>query len=496
MQHLTIAHLTFAYPHAPAPVFEELTLTFPQGWSCIVGANGSGKTTLMKLIAGVLRPQSGTLSGNDLVTYCEQRLDAPPENAETFAQAYDARAFRIKETLGIDDAWFYRWESLSFGEKKRLQVGAALFSDPDILLLDEPTNHLDRSAKAALLAALRAFGKTGILISHDREFLDTLCTTTFIVKNHRVTKYKSAFSNAMQELARERDALAHRSEEQNRQIKKLRHAIVQQKEKVARSDARLSKRHIDKHDRDAKERINLARLTGKDRGPSRLVDTLGSRYEQLEAKKVRTEKEYAKGVTFEATASKSRSLLVDLEAGTLPLGEFKRLSYPAIRIGRSDRIALVGDNGSGKSSFVARVVAGLDRDDLLYLPQEIDDALASALFEAIRTLPNDKKGELYTFVTRLSSDPKLLLDNSTPSPGELRKLLIAEALLENVGAIVLDEPTNHMDIDSIIALEEALSDYPGMLFLISHDPLFVERVGATLWHIVREGEESCRLMQE
>ena len=494
MRHLQISNLSFIYPNSPEALFADLNLTFSLGWNGLVGANGSGKTTLLKLIAKKLSPTHGTISGNALVYYCEQKLDDVPEDFDAFSTAYDSRSFKIKNALKIEDAWLYRWENLSYGEKKRIQIAVALYAEPDVLLLDEPTNHLDIATKQTLIEALKGFHKTGILISHDRTFLDTLCSTTVIIKNHHLYKYKTPYSNAMLEFRKEREALTRQIEDHNQKIKQLQKAIQQQKEKVSRSDSRLSKKHIDPHDRDAKEKINLAKLTGKDKNDARRVHTLNSKYQQLDADKMKVAKEYKRGIAIEGGV-RGKHASICLNGGDLRLSGEKVLHYPRLLIGGSDKIALVGDNGSGKSSFIKALITQLDRRELLYLPQEIDTDLAAELFETIRTLPNEKKGALFTFVTRLSSDPKPLLENTMPSPGELRKLLIAKALLDNIAAVILDEPTNHMDIDAITSLEEALNHYDGLLLVVSHDALFVRSVAKRMWRITREGEGVYRLKE-
>jgi len=129
-------------------------------------------------------------------------------------------------------------------------------------------------------------------------------------------------------------------------------------------------------------------------------------------------------------------------------------------------------------------------DEYLYIPQEISEAKGKKIFEEINTLPNEPKGEIYAIIRRLSSDPIKLQESSLPSPGEIRKLIIAKGLLQNPSLIILDEPTNHMDLDSIISLELALREYNGAMIIISHDRVFLDAVVKEIWSFSKENEKS------
>ncbi len=169
---LEINNLTFKYESNE--IFSNLNLNFKKGWSCLVGSNGSGKTTFFKLIAQILKPQEGNIIGNELVYYCEQELQKKPDGFEEFIYTYNTKIFKLKELLHIEDDWFYRWETLSFGEKKRMQIAIALFLEPDILLLDEPTNHLDIDSIESIEQALKEYKNTLVVVSHDKTFIKNI----------------------------------------------------------------------------------------------------------------------------------------------------------------------------------------------------------------------------------------------------------------------------------------------------------------------------------
>jgi macrolide transport system ATP-binding/permease protein len=176
---LTFQSVEFAHPGMTMPLFSDLTVQFPSGWTGIVGPNGAGKTTLLKVATGELAAQSGTVQRKGLSLYVAQRTDDPPEFLEDFIWAPDATVLKARLRVGED--WPERWSTLSHGERKRAQIAVALWREPAILALDEPSNHIDADARRLLLLALTEFTGIGLLVSHDRALLDELCTQCLLI---------------------------------------------------------------------------------------------------------------------------------------------------------------------------------------------------------------------------------------------------------------------------------------------------------------------------
>lgn len=486
MQYLTIKDLHFKYQQSSMPIFENLSLEFESGWSCIVGANGSGKSTLLKIISKEMKHQSGSIKGNDLSYYCPQSTEVMPANLEDFMFTYTSSAFKIRDLLGIKDSWGYSWDTLSHGERKRVQLALALFEEPDVLLIDEPTNHLDNKSKHIVIEALKSFKGIGILVSHDRELLDTLSRTTIILKNQEVRSFKTSYTNAINEYYKNIEHVQNDKLKQNSELKKLKKSIQTQHEKVSQSKKRMSKKNV--KDSSTKVKIDLARFTGKDKNDGQLVAKLKAKETKILDNSIKIEKTYKTGITVNAQRNRNIFPIV-CQKNVLKLSEDKTLVSPILSINEHDKIAIVGENGAGKSSFIEYILSITDLEgEYLYIPQEINEEKSKKIFDDINDLPRETKGEIYTIIQRLSSDSKKLQDSFMPSPGELRKLMIAQGLLQNPSLIILDEPTNHMDLDSIISLESALKEYNGAMIIISHDKVFLDAIVTSTWEFTKESE--------
>lgn len=493
---ISVENLSFAYEDSNESLFENTSLKVDQGWSCIVGANGSGKTTLLKLLCGILKPDSGNLTIPGKAYYSEQRTDFKPKEFDKFFNSRDKAVFKLKESLQILDEWQFKWDSLSHGERKRCQIAVALFEEPTVLAIDEPSNHLDYNSRRVLLNSLKSFKGIGLLVSHDRDLMDNLCTRTIFIDSPNIVIRKCNYTTAITEIERENISIADEYVSAKRAIKKLKQKVEIQKQKTSRNAKLKSKRNINPKDHDAKSKKDLARLTGKDsvegRKYKRMQNQLASAYNYKDSIHFRKSNEL--GISFN-TEKNARFFPLIIPSSEIKLNEEKKLTYPELTIQLGDKIGIIGNNGTGKSTFIKRFIesSNIKSEVIIYIPQEISAEKSRLTLNRIKNYKNVEKGQIMTIISRLGSDPKHLLETVLPSPGEIRKLLLAEGIMSNPGIIIMDEPTNHMDLPSIECIENALSECPCAQILVSHDLSFLKNTVSHFWSFVNNTKNKINI---
>jgi len=481
--------VTFGYETTSRPLLEGLTCHFPVGWTGIIGGNGVGKTTILRLATGALRPQQGRVTVPGRAIYCPQRTDDAPEQLGELVRATEADACEIRGRLAVEEDWAGRWRTLSHGERKRAQIGVALWLKPEVLALDEPTNHIDADARALLASALPMYAGAGLLVSHDRELLDALCGQCLFVEPPNGVMRPGGYTEGSQQAGREEEHRRRQRRTAKTAHARLRREAVRRRAKASRANRDRSKHGLGAKDHDARAKIDMARVTGRDARAGQLLSQLSGRLRQAEERlqHARVKKVHELGVWVPEARSK-RDHLFRIAAGSIPLGADRRLRFPGLAMRPDSRVALTGPNGSGKSTLIEHIVSRLNvpKGKVTYIPQEIDLESSRRALDEMRGLRRDALAHAMTVVSRLNSRPERLLESEAPSPGEVRKLLLARGIAEGPHLIIMDEPTNHLDLPSIECLEQALDDCPCGLLLVSHDKRFLARLVRTTWRIVRE----------
>ena len=491
---LKFSNVSFAYDGMAGNLFEGVEAYFPEGaWTGVVGANGCGKTTLLRLAAGELEPATGSIGSLGRACYVVQRTDFPPDGLEDFLVAHDAVAVAWRARLGVSPDWSGRWETLSHGERKRAQIAVALWREPGVLALDEPTNHLDEAAKATLLKALKAFPGAGLIVSHDRDFLDALCSQCLFIFPPRIVMRPGGVSAGMEQDRLEQTRAKEQHDSNAGKARRLQAAAQQRREAAEQSAARtnrLKRKKLPENDHDGRAKRQLAKLTNKDGWGFSQSSALRSRAAKLLAPDKSIRVDYEMGFWLEDAEKSTRNYVAELPAGEIDLGDGRRLVHPELLIRPDDRIALVGANGIGKSTLVRKIVehANVPSERLLVVPQEIGEEESRAIHADVKRLDRGPLGRVMTLISRLGSRPGRLLASTTPSPGEIRKILLARGVERGPHLIVMDEPTNHLDLPSIECLENALAEAPCALLLVSHDERFLARLTTVRWTLVRDGD--------
>lgn len=472
--------VSFTYSSA-VEVLADVSLSLGPTWHGLVGENGAGKTTLIRLILGDLSPTRGQVRldpSDAVVAFCPQIVDQLNPLVTEFARSWEAADAALRSRLGLDPEELERWQRLSPGERRRWQLAAAVAARPDVLCVDEPTNHLDDSSSSVLVDDLADFRGVGVVVSHDRRLLDRLTTETIRVADGRVDLRRGAYSVAAEEwrreeseawkevatLRRDRDRIRGRLQERRRKLTE-----TQQRDRARRRKAGVS-------DPDARSVVVKNRQENAARSQAGAAGVEAARLERLEGRLSATRVARRKGGSVAIDAEAARRPVLLSHRGALMVGD--RMLHPEIDldIGRETRLRVAGPNGSGKSTLLAALLerAPIPPGRILWLPQELTRAERVDLLRRVGSLDPEARGEMMAVAARLGIDPERVLDSEEPSPGEARKLWLAEGLGRRVWAAVLDEPTNHLDLPSIERLEEALADYPGALVMVTHDDRLAE----------------------
>lgn len=479
---LHLSRICYTYPGVATPAIVDVSATFPAGWTGLIGDNGCGKSTLARIVARLIEPDSGSISPRLFSAYCQQDSTEPSENLPDFALDWGQEAQRVRALLSIDDDWLWRYDTLSGGQQKRIQIACALSMRPDVLIMDEPTNDLDVQTRKVVKKALATFDGIGILISHDRDLLDSLVSQSFVCEDAHWIMRPGGYSKASAQAASERASIIRDREKAAHEAKRLKAEAQRRSEEAARQKGRRSKSRLDKNDSDGREKIGRAIVSGKDGVAGKLSSTMDKRLAKAEGELAEksVSKRYDHRIGAFGEAAKS-SCVAHLEAARFHAGEFS-LDIPELWISSTDHVVLTGANGTGKSCVVRHLMNCLaDNIKVAYVPQNVGPYEREQALTLLREQTSEQKGRILSIVARLNSDPDKLLDGTDLSPGELRKLMLALQLIQNPHFLVLDEPTNHLDVGSIEALENMLVGFPGAILLVTHDQRLADAVAQIKW---------------
>jgi len=458
------------------PVFDGLGLTIQEGdRMCLVGRNGSGKSTLMKVIAGLIEPDNGDmfLRPGQKVGYMDQHPDlsafetlgdyARSELDPMDAYKVDIIAEGLKLNLDTSPT------TASGGERRRSALVKIMAEEPELMLLDEPTNHLDIEAIQWLEAELRQTKQAFVLISHDRAFLRTLTRATMWVDRGKVRQNPKGFEAF-------EDWRDRTFEEEDMQRHKLNRLI--------KAEARWAVEGIS-----ARRKRNQGRVR-------RLHDLKDERAGQIK-------RQGAAAMAF-ADGPKSGKLVVDVDGVAKTFGEKAIVKDLTLKVTRGERIALVGPNGVGKTTVLNILTGALEPDagtikmGVNLIPAIFDQNRSAlnpeqTLWESltedkdlgvsgkndqimVRGMPRHVIGYLKEF---LFDENQARGPVSVLSGGEKARLLLSRIMARESNLLVMDEPTNDLDVETLDLLQEILDGYDGTVLLVSHDRDFLDRVATT-----------------
>ena len=499
-------------------LFENLSFSLNEGESIsIVGPNGCGKSTLLKMIAGLEKIDSGSINikKGSKVAYLDQtgssiiddrcvydilkdafselnKMEARLNQLQdllndtslseeqynnvmvkycdlmekfSMAGGYDIETNinTIVEGLKIDKDILNRsYNDLSGGEKTLIQLAKALLIKPDLFLLDEPTNHLDINRIEWLESYIKSFKGATVIVSHDRYFLDKMSNKILEIDNPNVNLYYTNYTGYLEEKERNFQKAMTDFNSQQLYFKRL------------------------------QEQINYFADVGMNRNSSTMTKraaVLQARLDREKAKALKKPKEHRRlNIGFdEEQKSSKRVIAVDELSVTLPNGK-KILDGINLNICSGERVALIGANGSGKSTFIKTIMGEQDLSikgnifvgpsvKIGYLPQIIsfpnDNQTLLEYFQAENGIAEQRARQILAGFQFYKEDVNKKVKNL--SGGEKIRVKLAELLQQKINTLIFDEPTNHIDIPTKEVLEEAIEDFDGTLIFVSHDRYFINK---------------------
>ncbi|WP_320782969.1 ABC-F family ATP-binding cassette domain-containing protein [Streptomyces sp. CRN 30] len=524
---ITCTSLSFAWPDG-TPVFDDLQIAFGPGRTGLVGVNGSGKSTLLKLIAGEIVPAGGTVRVAGEVGYLPQNVTLDTglrvdralgiDGVRAALHAIEAGDVAEEHFTAVGDDWDVEERAratlgelglghidldrtigeVSGGESVLLRLAALLLRRPDVLLLDEPTNNLDLYARRRLYEAVTSWSGVMIVVSHDRELLDRVDQIADL-RGGEVTWYGGNYSAYEEALATEQEAAERMVRVAEADVKKQKRELVDAQVKIARRRKYGQKMFEQKREpkivmgarkRAAQESAGKHRIMHEER----LSEARERLDEAVEA--VRDDDEIRVDLPYTAVPPGRNVLTIqnlELRYGAR-VGGVLDLRGP-------ERIALLGRNGAGKTTLLRTIAGELEpvagevtaHVPLRFLPQRLDvldDGLTVAENVA-RFAPGATRNRVRARLARfLFKGARADQPAGTLSGGERFRAALAALMLAEPAPqlLMLDEPTNNLDMASVRQLTTALESYEGALLVSSHDLPFLDSIGITRRLLLEDGE--------
>ena len=444
----------------------------------IIGINGTGKSTFLKVLAGAVEPDEGSvkLDPNVQLSFLSQNPDMKDDATvleqvflhfpEEFRALNEYEAKSMLNRLGITDHT-KKVGTLSGGQRKRVALAAALIHPADILILDEPTNHLDSDMVAWLEDWLRRFRGALVMVTHDRYFLERVANHITELSRGKLYHYEANYSKYL-ELKEQREEMAEASERKRQSILRV------EREWIMRGcKARTTK---------SKERIQ--------------------RYEELLSREAPQTDE-----TMQMTAAASRlgKKIIELTNVGKAFGQQTVIHDFSYTLQRTDRIGIVGQNGVGKSTLLKMIAGELLPDigtvdhgatvKIGHFSQEGRELdLSQRVYDFIHDISDEIRTAEGTFTAKQMMERFLFPSDlqSVPigrlSGGERRRLYLLSVLMEAPNVLLLDEPTNDLDVMTLSILEDYLQGFPGPILIVSHDRFFLDKLAESVFEICGDGE--------
>lgn len=504
-------------------IFEKMSLEIQEKTRIgLIGRNGEGKTTLLKLIANSEQPSEGRISWRKGLTVglleqspqlteekevyaalydsfeelmqmkkrmnqLELSMAGPQNDLEKLLEQYgklqaqferqggyeiDAKIHQVATGLQIVSLLDKSWQQLSGGERTKVGLAKILLEKPDLLLLDEPTNHLDFSAIDWLTAFVRDYAGTVLIVSHDRYFLDDVTTETYEIDQGELYTYSGNYSYFIKEKEERLLNEFQQYQDQQKKIKKMKETIKRLKEWANQANPPNASLH-------------------------RRAKSMEKALNRIEMLKKPTMNQKKMSLQLDATERTGKNVFKLEQVGKI-YGDRILFEELDLHIRYQDRVAIVGSNGTGKSTLLKLLLEQIEPDagevqvgtnlSIGYLSQHtVEMNQKFTVIEEFRDKINVTEGQARHLLAKfLFYGEDIFKPVNRLSGGEKMRLRWAQMVHLEHNVLILDEPTNHLDIDSKEVLEEALSQFEGTIIAVSHDRYFLDHYFQTTY-VLKEG---------
>lgn len=486
MARIQAKNINFTYPHAPSPLFENVSFTLDSDWKLgLIGRNGRGKTTLLKILLAELE-FSGEIISNEVFKYFPYAIEETNETTLEVIKAYEplAKIWQIEKELSllqVDINVLYQpYQTLSMGERTKLEL-AMLFSTPHFfLLIDEPTNHLDKQGRIDVAAYLKR--KNGfILASHDRTLLDDVCDHILFIGKDSITVTKGTYSMWKENFDRQNLMEERQHAKLEKDITRLTSSFYETK---AWSHAAEKSKYRQKGGEKVPDRGYIGR---KSASMMQAAKVLEHRQENMiqDKQKLLKNIETVDPLIFQ-TMDHYADPYIAMTNFSIYYEEGNLLFDPIFEtLEKGDRLFIEGANGSGKTSIINLIMGGnisyvgsffMDSSLIIsYLPQNTHNITGS--IELFISDTHVDKTLFLTLLRKMGFERELFNKPlETYSEGQKKKVLIAKSLAEKAHLYIWDEPLNYLDIETRKQIETAILHSEPTLLIIEHDTTFQKNI--------------------
>ncbi|TSB45549.1 Msr family ABC-F type ribosomal protection protein [Alkalicoccobacillus porphyridii] len=442
----------------------------------IVGKNGQGKSTLLKVINGDIQPSKGQVKRFSEMGYFKQTTSPKPQSVDP----------TLLSKLHVSD----NLERLSGGEQTRLKLAQLFSTYYEALLIDEPTSHLDTRGIDFLIEELRYYYGSLLLVSHDRYLLDQLVTKIWEISDGKITEYVGNYSDydAQKKLEAKQHQEQYESYQNNKsRLQRAAEEKMKKAEKITQANQSMSKKEMNTPG----NRMFMTKSKGTtQKSMQRAAKAIEKRVDQLEEVEAPEEKKVLRFHQSKALQMHNKFPIMANQL-TLSIGDQLLLDRVSFQFPLGKTIAITGANGSGKSTLLRHIHE--DREGITLSPKiafgqyqqmAYQFVKAESVFNYVQSRTEENEGKIRAVLHAMNFEGNDLKKNIQDlSGGEAIRLTLCELFLGNYNVLILDEPTNFLDVDTMKALAIFIHAYQGTIILVSHDKRFVEEVADTVYEI-------------